>query len=120
MSTLFVKLSDCFAYPLLLIFTKSLYEEVVPDSKRANVTAVFKSESKHDPSNYRPISLTVQVCKVLETILKYSITKHSCKHGLIIDNQRYQDQSSTKQLVDDQFIDEHIRRQVHNRQLLDS
>jgi len=87
-STLFLRLNDCLAYPLSIIFSKSLCGGVVPmDWKRANVTAVFKGGSKHEPSNYRPISLTVQACKLLETILKHNITKHLCKHGLINDDQ---------------------------------
>jgi hypothetical protein len=53
--------------PLLKIFRRSLEETGIPDEwKRANVTAVFKKGSKKNPANYRPISLTSQIGKIME------------------------------------------------------
>ena len=44
---------------LLLIFSHSLSNGVIPDSwKRAAVIPIYKSGDKTVPSNYRPISLT--------------------------------------------------------------
>ena len=39
------------------------------DWKLANVTPVFKNGQRNLPNNYRPISLTSQACKVLESII---------------------------------------------------
>ena len=36
----------------------------------ANVTPVFKNGQRNLPNNYRPISLTSQACKVLESIIR--------------------------------------------------
>ena len=58
-------------YPLVKIFTKSLNSgDILNDWRKANVTAVFKKGAKHCPLNYRPISLTYVVCKLLESISK--------------------------------------------------
>ena len=40
------------------------------DWKLANVTPVFKNGQRNLPNNYRPISLTSQACKVLESIIR--------------------------------------------------
>ena len=63
--------------PLTLIYNKTITEGVVPqDWKRANVTPLFKKGSREEPGNYRPISLTSVVCKVMESILKNEILDH--------------------------------------------
>ena len=54
---------------------------------KAKVTAVFKKGDKSLPSNYRPIRLTTQVCKVLESIVRDCIIEHAKKHKLIKESQ---------------------------------
>ena len=59
---------------LKIVFEKSLSEGRVPnDWKIANVTPIFKSGEKDDPSNYRPISLTSLNGKVMEHIIVSSL-----------------------------------------------
>ena len=41
--------------------------------KSANLSALFKSGSKTDPLNYRPVSLTCILCKIYEKILRDEI-----------------------------------------------
>jgi len=53
------------------------------DWKLANVLAVFKKDKKSSPSYYRPISLTVNLCKVFDSIMKDKIIDHLEKHELI-------------------------------------
>ena len=36
----------------------------------AHITAIFKKGSKSDPSNYRPISLTIVICKLMESLVR--------------------------------------------------
>jgi len=60
--------------PLVMIFSKSLDDGVVPyDWRVANVTPIFKKGSKKDPANYRPVRLTSQIGKIFERIVKAKI-----------------------------------------------
>ena len=70
--------------PLLYIYRISLETGKVPaEWKKANVTAIFKKGERECPGNYRPVSLTSHVCKVLETILKDNIVSHLNRFQLI-------------------------------------
>ena len=82
--------SDISALILRIIFVSSLEHGIVPsDWKIAHVVPVFKKGDRSNPCNYRPISLTSIVSKVLEHILSSHIMKHlesngilhSCQHG---------------------------------------
>ena len=61
------------------------------DWRRANIIPIFKKGSKVSPENYRPISLTSQVIKVLETLIRSKMMKFldeneviaNCQHGFI-------------------------------------
>jgi len=60
-----------------VIFNKSLQSsEVLIGWKLANVSAVFKEVTNSSLSNYRPISLTVNLCKVFESIMRDKIIDH--------------------------------------------
>jgi len=70
--------------PLALIFTKSMNEGSVPLSWReANVTPIFKKGSKTETCNYRPVSLTSVVCKLMETIIRDQLIQHLEINALI-------------------------------------
>ena len=45
------------------------------DWKTGYVTAISKKGNKCDPSNYRPISLTSIICKIMESIIRDHIMK---------------------------------------------
>ena len=53
----------------------------------ANVTAILKKGSKYGPGNYRPVSLTVHLCKVMELLIRDNMVEHLKKHNLISDSQ---------------------------------
>lgn len=79
---------DSVTEALTLIFTRSLrFVEIPQDWKLANVVPIFKKGRKDDVSNYRPVSLTCIVCKILEKIVKGSISEHLDQYGLIKDSQ---------------------------------
>jgi len=41
--------------------------------KTAHIVPIFKKGSRTDPANYRPVSLTLVPCKVMETIIKENL-----------------------------------------------
>ena len=51
------------------------------------MTPIFKKGDKSDPGNYRPISSTSQICKVLESILCDNIVNHLNIHTLLLQSQ---------------------------------
>ena len=56
--------------PLTIIYNKCIDKGTLPSQwKEAIVTPIFKKGCKSDPSNYRPVSLTSVVCKVMERII---------------------------------------------------
>ncbi|CAM4595088.1 unnamed protein product [Lepidochelys kempii] len=64
------------ASPLARIFNESVNSGVVLyDWRIANIVPIFKKGKKSDPGNYRPVSLTSVVCKVLEKVLKEKVVK---------------------------------------------
>ena len=74
--------------PLKLLFNQSLQEGTVPSLwKCANVTPIFKKGNKCEAGNYRPISLTSVVIKILERIIKDKIISFLDRHKLILDSQ---------------------------------
>ena len=67
-----------------MLFQKSVNESYLPKSWRdANVTPIYKNKgSKHLPNNYRPVSLTSIICKILETIIKDEVIDHLKRNNL--------------------------------------
>ena len=56
--------------PLAHVFNMSLQEGFVPSEwKEANIIPLFKKGSRNKSVNYRPVSLTSVICKLLETII---------------------------------------------------
>ena len=83
-----IELKDIICDPLSVLFNKSLACGLVPsDWKMANVTPIFKKGSKVKPENYRPISLTSIVGKLMETIIKKALISHMDKFNLIKSSQ---------------------------------
>ena len=55
--------------------------------KVANVVPIFKKGSKGDALNYRPISLTCVIGKLMERILKEDIVEHLMQNKIILESQ---------------------------------
>ena len=76
------------AEALTEIFISSLATGEVPEDWRiANVVPLFKKGIRDNPGNYRPVSLTSVVGKLLEKILRDRIYSHLETNGLIGDRQ---------------------------------
>ena len=77
--------SDQIAYPLKIIFHKSLEYGQLPQAwKQAEIRPIFKSGDRSNPSNYRPISLTSIVCKVMEKFIKNALNIHLINNNLLL------------------------------------
>ncbi len=76
------------AKPLLILFEQSLRTGVLPQSwTEANICAIFKKGKRTDPNNYRPISLTSHVAKLLERIIMSRLTSFCKTHNIISQSQ---------------------------------
>ena len=51
------------------------------------MSPVFKKGTKSDPANYRPISLTCILCKVMEHIIASKLTQHFNQNNILYDLQ---------------------------------
>lgn len=73
------ELKDEMCMVLASLFNSSLFNSsltnVPQDWKTANVSTIFKKGDKSEACNYRPVSLTSIVCKVMETILRGHLLK---------------------------------------------
>ena len=66
------------------MFNLSLEEGIVPSEwKEANITPLFKKWSRNKPENYRPVSLTSVVCKLLDRLIRDHMVEFLVKHKLI-------------------------------------
>ena len=69
---------------LTKIFRHSLDTGTIPTvCEKANITPIFKKGNKQDPNNYRPISITSVVCKILERLVANQILSFSLTTGCI-------------------------------------
>lgn len=70
------------------IFNKTILAGTLPSIwKCAQVTPIFKKGSKKQCGNYRPVSLTVVLCKVLESIIRDSVMLHMESNDLFTEHQ---------------------------------
>ena len=82
------EVSESLVAPLCIIFNQSLDLAQVPKEwKIANVTPIFKKGERCQPKNYRPVSLTSILCKLLESCLRDQILYYMKSHNLFDDNQ---------------------------------
>nr|XP_047137520.1 uncharacterized protein LOC124814021 [Hydra vulgaris] len=82
------KCADSLVRPLCMIFNQSFLTGTLPTSwLEANITPIFKNGDRLNAGNYRPISLTSVVCKVMESIVKDTIMNHLNKNKLLIPEQ---------------------------------
>src|SRR5206468_7646307 len=74
--------------PLTYLFNMSIQTGVIPqDWRDAIVASLHKKGSKSKSENYRPVSLTSIISKLLESIVKDNLVKHLDKYALIRSSQ---------------------------------
>jgi hypothetical protein len=78
------ELADHLATPMASLFQKSLDEGVLPHGwKEAVVSPIFKKGNRKLAENYRPVSLTSVVCKLMETMVREAVLEHLRRHDLL-------------------------------------
>ena len=101
------ELASVICIPLAIIFKTSIRSGTLPDEwKLANVTAIHKNGHRQIAGNYRPVSLTSVVCKVLESIVREQVINHM-KSNKLFSNKQFEfigGRSTTLQLL--RVIDE--------------
>ena len=85
---LLLELREEIAPSLVKLFNASIESDVVPqDFRDATVVPIHKKGGRDKAENYRPISLTSIVGKILESIIKDNIVKFLDENCLIRDSQ---------------------------------
>ena len=76
------------APPLTALFKSSLSSGSVPaDWRDAHITPIYKKGEQYNPANYRLVSLTSVVCKLLEHIIVSAVMHHFEDNSILTDNQ---------------------------------
>ena len=108
---LIFELADILSEPLAILLNSSLRSGKIPkDWKLANVVPVFKKGSKSIPGNYRPISLTCVLCRIMESFLKDALMIHLLENDLLSPRQHgfISGRSTVTQLLS--YLDSCIRK----------
>ena len=82
------ELASVLKIPLFILFRKSLDKGQLPlQWKCAHVSPIFKKGNRSSPCNYRPVSLTSVVCKLMETLIRDSLVTHMEENHLVCHQQ---------------------------------
>ena len=79
-----VETAENLANPLYKLYRNSLDTGIIPEDWRiAYVTPIYKKGCKNNPLNYRPVSLTSLICKVMEKIIIKAAINHLDRNNLL-------------------------------------
>ena len=83
-SRLLIELVDIISEPIVVLLNKSIETGIIPlDWKKAFVSPIYKKGARNRAENYRPISLTSIVCKLMETFIKDTVMIHLKSKNLL-------------------------------------
>ena len=106
---LLIHLAASLSKPLAILFNTTLRTGILPaDWKKAKVSPIFKKGAKNHAENYRPISLTSIVCKLMEKFVKQAVLDHLLSNNLLSKKQHgfINGRSTVTQLL--RYLDECI------------
>ena len=86
---IFKEIASVLTEPLFMIYNLSIKTGKIPEAWRlASVTAIYKSKGdRHDPNDYRTVSLTSIACRIMESIIRDSILEYMKNNKLISEKQ---------------------------------
>ena len=99
---LLTELVNSISKPITLLLNKTIETGEIPDDwKRAIVSPIFKKGARNRAENYRPISLTSIVCKLMESFVKNAVLNHILEEKLLSSKQHgfISGRSTTTQLL---------------------
>ena len=102
--------------PLVQIFNMTMEDNVLPaEWKKAFVSPIFKKGARNLAVNYRPISLTCIICKVMESLIRKSVMYHLVNGKLLSKKQHgfINGRSTVTQLLS--FLDECVKSIVEGK-----
>ena len=78
------ELAEHISNPITQLLNKTIKNQVIPtDWKMAFISPIFKKGSRNIASNYRPISLTCILCKLMEKFIRAKIMEHLQNKNLL-------------------------------------
>ena len=81
---LLFELAEIIAEPVTMLFAATLQNGSLPeDWKKATITPIYKKGSRHLAENYRPISLTEALCKIMEKFVRDAVVGHLLREKLL-------------------------------------
>ena len=81
---LLFELVDFLSKPLAFLLQQTLQKGEIPnDWKKANVSPIYKKGARNKAENYRPISLTSIICKIMEKFIKEAVMHHLIDQELL-------------------------------------
>ena len=82
------ELADTISAPLAIIFQATVHTSDLPQQwKDASITPIFKKGDRRVAANYRPVSLTSVVCKVMERLVVNQVLDHVKGNSLLCEEQ---------------------------------
>ena len=80
-------LAEALSLPLSILFNKSLKEGAHSSWKIAIISSIYKKGKRSDPGNYRPVSLTSVISKIMESIVRDAVVDHLVQNNVLNDGQ---------------------------------
>ena len=80
------EIAEAICIPLSILYQKSLKEGAHDSWKKAIIAAIYKKGKKSEPGNYRPVSLTSVISKIMESIVRDTIVEHLMRNNLFTDS----------------------------------
>ena len=82
------ELAEVISSPITDLMQISLNSGILPSGwKDGHITAIHKKGNKSSPDNYRPVSLTSQICKLMESVIRDHIMDFFTGNNIISESQ---------------------------------